>query len=185
MKLNWRKWFRVIHRDFGYFFFGASVIYGLSGIALNHLDEWNPNYIIENRVVEVRFPGNVYDLNRDQVRELMGQIGEKDQFKNFYFPDDGSMKVFVKGGSILFDLQTGKGLLETIRRRPIFHQVNFLHYNPVRLWTWYSDLFAGALILLAITGIFLIRGKKGITGRGAWLTLLGILIPLYFLIAYL
>ena len=49
MKL--RKWNRIIHRDMGYIFFGMSVIYGLSGIALNHLDDWNPNYIIKIREV--------------------------------------------------------------------------------------------------------------------------------------
>ena len=37
-----RKWIRVIHRDMGYIFFGMSLIYGISGIALNHLDDWNP-----------------------------------------------------------------------------------------------------------------------------------------------
>jgi hypothetical protein len=37
---------------------------------------------------------------------------------------------------------------------------------------------------LAITGLFLVRGKKGITGRGAWLTALGIIIPLVYLIIY-
>ncbi|HDJ34235.1 MAG TPA: hypothetical protein ENF21_09100 [Bacteroidetes bacterium] len=185
MKFNWRKWIRIIHRDFGYLFFGATIVYGLSGIALNHLDEWNPNYIIENRAVQVKFPENVYELSRDDVRNIMAQIGEERNFKNFYFPDDQSMKVFIRGGSVLFDLETGQGLLESIRRRPVFHEVNFLHYNPVRLWTWFSDLFAGALIVLAMTGLFMVKGKKGITGRGAWLTAVGILIPLAFLLIYL
>jgi hypothetical protein len=31
----------------------------------------------------------------------------------------------------------------------------------------------------------MIRGKKGITGRGAWLTAAGIIIPLIFLLVYL
>ena len=55
----------------------------------------------------------------------------------------------------------------------------------------YSELFnlvagtsTGALIALAITGLFLVRGKKGITGRGAWLTVLGILIPMIYLLIY-
>ena len=185
MKFNWRKWFRIVHRDFGYLFFGVTIVYGISGIALNHLDEWNPNYIIENRVVQVEFPENVYEIDREGVREVLTQIGEDGNFKNFYFPDDTSLKAFIRGGSVLFDIESGRGLLETIRRRPLFHQVNFLHYNPVRLWTWYSDLFAGALVVLAVTGLFMVKGKKGITGRGAWMTLIGILIPLLFLIIYL
>jgi hypothetical protein len=73
-----------------------------------------------------------------------------------------------------------------IKRRPFFREMNFLHYNkPKKLWTWFSDGFALALILLAISGLFMIRGKKGITGRGAWLTALGIIIPVIFLLLYL
>jgi hypothetical protein len=41
-KLTWRKWFRIIHRDFGYLFFGVTLVYAVSGIAINHLDDWNP-----------------------------------------------------------------------------------------------------------------------------------------------
>ena len=40
------------------------------------------------------------------------------------------------------------------------------------------------LLVLAITGLFVLKGKNGITGRGAWLTGIGILIPLVFLLLY-
>lgn len=185
MQFNWRKWIRIIHRDFGYLFFGATVIYGLSGIALNHLDTWNPNFIIKNEVAHLVLPDNPLEMGREEVRVLLGQIGEDKNFKNFYFPDDTRLKAFVRGGTVMIDLESGQALLETIRRRPVFHQVNFLHYNPGRYWTWFSDIYAGALIALAITGLFMIKGKKGITGRGAWLTLLGIIIPVIFLFLYL
>jgi len=41
-----RKWSRILHRDIGFFFIGTSIIYGLSGIAINHLKDWNPNYVV-------------------------------------------------------------------------------------------------------------------------------------------
>ena len=45
--MKWlRRWSRILHRDIGYFFIGASLIYGISGIALNHLNDWNPNYSV-------------------------------------------------------------------------------------------------------------------------------------------
>ena len=79
------------------------------------------------------------------------------------------------------DAETGEGLLEHARRRTVFFEVNYLHYNtPKNLWTWFSDIFAGALILLAISGLFILKGKKGITGRGAWLTAAGLIIPAVF-----
>jgi hypothetical protein len=33
--------------------------------------------------------------------------------------------------------------------------------------------------------MFALKGRKGITGRGAWLTAIGVIIPVAFLIAYL
>jgi len=58
-----------------------------------------------------------------------------------------------------------------VRNRVIFSEVSYLHYNkPIKLWTWFSDLFALGLILMAISGLFLVQGKKGITGRGGVMT---------------
>jgi hypothetical protein len=94
------------------------------------------------------------------------------------------MKIFLKGGSAVIDLETGEGLLERVSRRPFFREMNYLHYNPSELWTWTSDVFAGALIILAITGLFLVKGPKGITKRGAWLTILGIVLPIVFLLVF-
>lgn len=63
--------------------------------------------------------------------------------------------------------------------------MNFLHLNhPKKLWTWMADLYAVVLAILAITGLFVLKGKKGITGRGAWLSTVGIIIPIVFLWFY-
>jgi hypothetical protein len=48
MEINWRKWNRAIHRDLGYLCFGLTLIYTISGIAMNHIQDWNPNYKIES-----------------------------------------------------------------------------------------------------------------------------------------
>jgi hypothetical protein len=50
---------------------------------------------------------------------------------------------------------------------------------------WFSDLYCVVLIIVTITGLFVLKGKKGITGRGAWLTGLGVVLPLAFLVFYL
>ncbi|HNS16820.1 MAG TPA: PepSY-associated TM helix domain-containing protein [Bacteroidales bacterium] len=181
---KWRRWNNAIHRDFGYFFFGMTVIYALSGIALNHIRDWNPNYIIRNWQVTVNIPEATNYLSEDQVFDILSQAGLKNEYKKHYFRDKQTLKIFLDHGSATFNLETGTGTVETIRRRPLFHQVNFLHYNPSTWWTWFSDIYAGALVLLAITGLFVLRGKNGITRRGAWITLAGIIIPLIFLFVY-
>ena len=48
-----------------------------------------------------------------------------------------------------------------------------------------ADAYAFSLAVLAVTGLFVLKGRKGITGRGAWLTGAGIAIPLLFLFFYL
>ncbi len=94
--------------------------------------------------------------------------------------------IYLKGGHIDVHLPTGKLTVTKVRNRPVFKEMNYLHYNrPKKLWTWFSDLYAFGLILLAISGLFLVRGSKGITGRGGIITIIGIFIPLGFLVIYL
>ena len=182
---KWRKWNNILHRDIGYLCVGMTVIYALSGIALNHLADWNPSYEVTRSAVT--WPGGVPagDISRETVLRFLDRYGEDDAYKKHYRPRPDRLKIFINGGSVVLNVRTGDGVLETLRRRPVFFEVNFLHYNPKRLWTWFSDIFCGALIVIAITGMFVLKGKKGITGRGAWLTAIGVVIPLVFLIAYL
>ena len=43
-RFSWRRWNNILHRDFGYLAVGLTLIYAISGIAVNHIDDWNPNY---------------------------------------------------------------------------------------------------------------------------------------------
>ena len=183
--MNLRKLNRNTHRDLGYIFFFLSIIYGLSGIALNHIDDWNPSYIIKNTEINIKTAPLIKEnLNRANVISLLEAYTPKEKYKNHYFPNDNTLKVFIKDGNINIDLETGQGNIETSKRRPVFHQFNYLHYNPRKWWTIISDIYAISLMLLAITGLFILRGKNGITGRGAWLTGLGIIIPIIYLLLY-
>ncbi|MBN2176000.1 MAG: PepSY-associated TM helix domain-containing protein [Bacteroidales bacterium] len=180
-----RKWSRILHRDFGFFFIGASIIYGLSGIALNHLKDWNPNYVVKRGQVETNISLQPSPDVKNNVLQFLDDIGQKKNFKNYYFPEPGYMKIFLSGGSSIYmDIDTGQGVAEYLTRRPVFYQVNYLHYNPNAWWMWFSDIFAGALILLAITSVFMVRGKKGAWGRGGIYIALGIILPIVFLIVF-
>ena len=181
MNFKWRKWFRIIHRDFGYLFFGMTIIYAVSGIALNHIDDWNPNYVITAEEITFDMPAKV---DKAEVMKMLKSIDEENNYKNFYFPGNNLVKIFLDDGTLIANLTSGEALLEKVKRRPILREMNYLHYNPVIWFTWFSDLFSGALALLAITGLFLLKGKRGIKGRGSWLTVLGIIIPIVFLIIY-
>ena len=50
-KLNFRPWLRAFHRDIGYFAVGLTVVYATSGLAVNHLKDWDPNFKQVNRSI--------------------------------------------------------------------------------------------------------------------------------------
>ena len=121
-----------------------------------------------------------------EVEKLIDQLGISKRIKKHYYPNRRNLKVFLHGGSLTINIDSGRGFLETVDRRPVFYEVNYLHYNHTKfLWTWFSDIFAGGLILLAITGLFVLRGKNGLKKRGVWFVLVGLIIPLVFLLIYL
>ena len=178
-KRKWRWWFRVIHRDVGYFIFGMTIIYSISGIALNHINDFDPSYEKVNEKMTLDI--SKYDLtNKEDVLKIIDIFGEKKNYKKHIKRRNGAIKIFLKKGSFVV-FPSGELLYEKWKRRPILHAMNFLHYNPGNWWLWFSDIFAGLLIIIAITGIFIVKGKNGITRRGLVYTLLGIIIPLLFL----
>lgn len=98
------------------------------------------------------------------------------------FPEQGQLKVFIRGGSSLTaDLTTRKAVYESIRKRPLLSSMNRLHYNPSRWWTVFSDVFLASLVVIVVSGLVMLRGPKGLWGRGGIELLAGILIPVLFM----
>ena len=183
--MKWRKWNRAIHRDLGYFFTALTVIYSLSGIALNHLDDWNPSYSVKTKKFKTDLINISQNIDEERLEKVLKNAGITESYKKHYRPDEGTLRIFVKGGNVTVNLKNGDALFESLRKRPLLYQANFLHYNnPKKIWTWISDFFALSLIILAISGLFILRGKNGIKGRGAWLTFAGLALPLIFMFVY-
>ncbi|MCF8243207.1 MAG: PepSY-associated TM helix domain-containing protein [Melioribacteraceae bacterium] len=183
--MNWRYWIKVIHRDLGYIAFGLTIIYSISGIAVNHVSDWNPNYIIEIDSLKIK-PASDSTLTNDLMRDyLISQINEKDSLINSFRSGPLSMDLFYDKKTYSADLLTGNVSLEIVKNRTVIRETNFLHLNnPKKAWTYVADAFAIILIILALTGLFILKGKKGIAGRGKWLTMLGFVIPIVFLFIY-
>ena len=183
--MKWRKWIKILHRDVGYLATGLTVIYAISGVAVNHIDEWNPNYVIERSTVQINpLPDSTYTTDQ-LVKYVLSEVKENGEFKNYFRPDPNSINIFVDGNTLKVDLTNWKVEQEKVESRTLIRVTNFLHLNnPKKIWTYVADLFAVALAFLAITGLFMIKGKNGIKGRGAWMTGLGLLIPVIFLIIY-
>ena len=179
-----RKWSRIIHRDVSYLFAGMILIYALSGILMNHRRDLNPHYSVE--VKEFKVTQDLSDkdkIDKALVLEVLQPLEEADNYTKHYFQKDGRMKVFLKGGSnLVVDTQTGAAVYEKLERRFLLSDMVKLHYNPGKWWTTFSDIFAVSLILITLTGMVMIKGKKGFWGRGGILFVIGILLPILFLI---
>jgi len=174
-----RKWSRILHRDFGYFFIATTLIYGLSGIALNHITDWNPNYSVDVKEFRTDLDLSKKQDSKENVLKLLDRIYDRRAYRKHYYPDDRTLKIFLDGGSsALVDLRSGEGKLEILSKRFLFYEVNYLHYNPNVWWKWFSDSYAVALILFAITSFFMVRGRKGVWGRGGIYALIGLIIPI-------
>lgn len=75
--MNWRKWNRWLHRELGYLFFGMSIIYGLSGIALNHhvARHWNPGVVSGSE--SFPYPSTLLraSVDRNTIEEILEITG--------------------------------------------------------------------------------------------------------------
>lgn len=164
---------------------GLTMLYAISGIAVNHIADWNPNYRLE-RLISSIDPEPLRTLPQQQLAPaILAAIGESRPLVDSFRPQPDKMQLFVKENTIIVNLKTGAVVQEKSMPRKGLHQMNFLHLNHAKkLWTWFADLYALALFCLALTGMFVLRGKNGITGRGAWLTGAGVAMPLFFLWLY-
>lgn len=184
--MNLRKWNNIIHRDLGYLMFGLTVVYAISGFILNHKHDFNPNFAIHKETVRFEAVADLTEMTDETVAGLVAQIGSGDGYTGYFRPKPETVKIFYPEVTYTLDLKTGVGESETIRDRKVIKELNYLHLNlPQKVWTWVADFYAFALLLLAITGLFVLKGKKGIKGRGAWLTAAGVLIPIIFILIYL
>lgn len=181
-----RRLCSTLHRHLGFFFAGVIVIYALSGIFMNHRRELNPRCTVE--VTEVAlpatFPSQQDEITRADLEPLLAELGEKGNYTKHYFVN-GEMRVLLKGGSsVNIDMATRAGTYERVRERFLIADMVKLHFNPGKWWTYFSDAFAVCLMIITVTGLFILKGKKGIAGIGAVELILGLVAPVLFLLFF-
>lgn len=164
------------HRDLGYFFSTLIIIYCLSGLALNHIDDWNPDFIITRKNISISPSFPAQQINAAVIDSLGRMVGEN-KYKVYDIPTAGQVKIYYDNASLHVNFKDHSGIYERVARRQLFYQSNVLHRNSIKGWKWVSDIFAVMLIVISITGLFVLKGKHGITGRGKWLIAAGILPP--------
>ncbi len=77
------------------------------------------------------------------------------------------------------DSRTGQHMRVFTAPAFLLRQLNALHLNEAEgAWTWIADVLAAGLLFLAMSGMLMVRGRKGLSGRGGVLAGLGVLHPL-------
>ncbi|MBS1775177.1 MAG: PepSY-associated TM helix domain-containing protein [Bacteroidetes bacterium] len=165
------------HRDLGYFFSSLIIIYCISGIALNHMNDWNPDFIIDKKMVQFHPKIARQSVNAALVAEFSRSVNEA-HVKVFDFPTDNQVKIYYDNATLHINLETGMGHYEKVSKRPLFYEVNVLHRNSLVGWKWISDIFAFMLIVISITGLIILKGKYGFKRRGVWFMVVGLLLPI-------
>jgi hypothetical protein len=133
---------------------------------------------------ETRNLGHLPDGDRNQVAaEVLRRMEIVEEPKSVVRMSPRLIKVFLEGRTLTVTLPEGRVYDEQARRRGGFFELNYLHLNHGKgFWTWFADLYAAGLLVLACTGIFIISGKKGLGGRGLWLLLAGLSVPVIYLL---
>jgi hypothetical protein len=182
---QWRRWNNLIHRDLGYLCVGLTLVFAISGIAVNHRADWNPNFSITHETRPVQISDSLVAGSQVFIESILDQLDIAEPVKGSFLRSPTEVDIFLDETTVTVDLEKGEASLETIKGRPILRETNFLHLNePKKLWTYMADIYAVALCLLAISGMFMLKGRKGIKGRGKWLVAIGVLIPILFLVFY-
>lgn len=174
IKKRWRGWLRSLHRDFGYLAVGFTFIYAVSGIAINHLKDWDPNFTASEKTLAIApIPAELPDAEAvKRVTDATGTGAPDDVFRagdELRLSYSNGTQVTVVGSEVTVQARSPRFFLRV---------ANWLHYNRgKRAWTIVADIYAVMLLYLAISGMFMIKGKLGLKWRGTILVGLGIAVP--------
>ena len=172
---------RNLHRDLGYFYIGLIISFALSGILMNHRDQFHAEkYNVETKNIEVKLP-NKEAISEDFAKNIIKQFDVADTYRKHKIKGE-TLRISFKNTDVEVDLNTGKGELTTYNKTPIISQMIKLHKSTSNWWIYYGDIFGLSLITIAITGSIMIpAGKFSFKNRGWKLALAGVIIPLIVL----
>jgi uncharacterized protein len=178
LRKRWRSWLRGWHRDVGYLVIGLTFVYAVSGLAINHVGDFDPNYKVVERTHRVPLEKEPRDDEEAAARVVLAALDIAEEPRDFLLEDDGQLEIFFDRRTLLADLDAGVVIDQRERPRFFLRVANWLHYNRGKAaWTFIADGYAILLLFLATSGIFMLRGRKGFWGRGAILIAIGVSVP--------
>jgi hypothetical protein len=148
VRKRWRLWLRAVHRDVGYLAVGLTFVYAVSGLAINHVGQWDPNFkkVVEHHALAAPLP-------RDEAAAtaaLLAQLGAEGPARDAYWDSDAVFQLELDGRTLVVD--TTRGEITDVAERPRFflRVANWLLYNRGKTaWTFIADGYAVFLLFLA------------------------------------
>jgi hypothetical protein len=178
-RIQWRALLRAVHRDTGYAAVGLTFVYALSGIAVNHIPAWDPNFTNTTAMRELGAP--LPDDDEQAKALVLSRLGVREVPKEAYREGD-RLEILFEHRTLHVTLATGHVLDEEQKPRFFIRAANWLHLNRgKRGWTYFADAYATGLLALATSGLFMISGRKGLFGRGIFFVAAGAAVPLVYL----
>jgi hypothetical protein len=178
-RFTWRPLLRAVHRDVGYVAVGLTFVYAMSGLAVNHIPAWDPNF--RNYETAHDLGGPVAGDDAQASQAVLGRLGIRETPKEVYREGDDDLEILFAHRTLHVDVTSGHVVDEGQKPRFLLRVANWLHLNRgKKAWTLFADAYAVGLLFLATSGMFMIAGRKGLLGRGAILVLAGIAIPVLY-----
>lgn len=177
------KTIRALHRDLGYLYVGLIISFAFSGILMNHRNSWHPDkYTIEAKQIAVTLPADKSAINDAYVEKLISTLHIEDKLKRHSIRR-GELRITFNNTDVNIDMKTGEGEIVSFVKTPLISQMMTLHKNTSNWWIYYSDIFGLSLIVIAVTGMFMLtRGKYTFKKRGWKLAIAGIAFPILVLV---
>jgi uncharacterized protein len=176
-----RPWVRAIHRDAGYVGVGLTLVYALSGLAVNHVADWDPSF--RQISATYQLPAPLPSAAEPAAERVRAALHIDETPREVYAAGDDAVDLVFDRRTLHVTPSTGKVIEEGQAPRFLLRAANWLHLNRgKKAWTYVADGYACVLLYLAISGLFMIPGKKGLWGRGALLAALGAAIPIGYVV---
>jgi uncharacterized protein len=177
---RWRPLLRAIHRDIGYSAVGLTFVYALSGIAVNHIAQWDPNFRNTTTMHDVgtALPAD----DQEAARLVCAKLGVSELPREVYREGD-EIEILFEHRTLHVNAPSGRVVDEQQQPRFFLRAANWLHLNRgKKAWVYFADSYAAGLLLLATSGLFMIPGRKGLVGRGFFFVAAGVAAPLVYLL---
>jgi hypothetical protein len=178
--VRWRPRLRSLHRDLGYLVVGLTFVYACSGLAVNHIEDWDPNYtqFEDTHVLASPLPED----EQAAARMVLEQLGIEEQPSDVFLYEQ-ELEIQLEDRSLFVDGANMTILDRGQHQRRILRLANWLHLNRGKqAWTVVADGYALLLLFLASSGMLMLPGKKGMAGRGWILVAVGAAIPIAYVL---